>query len=100
MRTTQLIGHTDKVFNFLAKECEKLDCIDVIEGMFMEPIYGLHKYKDKDGNIWEEFEQDCPWSSGPMIFLGIKNGDVIKGWTLKDRSIGEYVDYEKGEYWV
>lgn len=40
-------------------------------GMFEEE-YDLSRYELKDGGYADEYEQCSPWSSGPVIFLGLK----------------------------
>jgi len=53
-------------------------------GMF-ENEYALHKYFLKDGRTAEEYEQAAPWSSGPVIFLGLKVSDGTDfRWSEKD----------------
>jgi len=101
-RSTQLIGHTDKVSRFLQK-CKKSDKLKPIKGMFGEDVYMLHKYIDKKGRVWKEFVQTAPWSSGPMIFLaiGCKATGKMKGWEARRPYGGdEVVDYQKGIFWV
>ena len=102
MRTTQFIGHTLEVDQFL-QSLESIKTKNKVYGMFGEEICSLYRYLDKNGSRWEEFEQYCPWSSGPVIFLGIRNLDTgeIRGW--KERYIegrGEYIDYQNGEFWI
>lgn len=49
-------------------------------GMF-DNEYALMKYTFPDGRVWEEYEQAAPWSSGPVIFLALKDtktGTIIK----------------------
>ena len=37
-----------------------------------EGTYPLYKYELNDGGYAEEYEQCSPWSSGPVIFLGLR----------------------------
>lgn len=45
-------------------------------GMFDE--LSLKRYKLKDGRTASEFEQAEIWSSGPMIWLGLRTSDGIE----------------------
>ena len=101
MRTTQLIGHTHEVETFLMllekMEGVALTCIGEITGMFGEKIRNLYSYTIPEGEVWEEFIQAEPWSSGPMIFLAIKNSrGEIKGWD--DEWIEWEYEYRKGTF--
>lgn len=99
MRSTQFIGHTNSVKSFLSF-CKKGEYISTVEGMFDEEVYDLHYYTDNNGIVWEEFVLASPWSSGPMIFLGIKNkNNLVMGWKLDRNTKGE-VDWEKETYFV
>lgn len=97
-RSTQFIGHTFESEQFIS-QCKDLGKIGKVEGMFSEHVADLHKYEDVLGDVWEEFVQAEPWSSGLMIFLGLKNGDIVKGWT-EAPSDNETVDHENGTYWA
>lgn len=97
-RTTQFIGHTNSVYAYLDK-CQKCEQAGVVEGMFGEIAYNLFVYVDCFGTEWREFVQAEPWSSGPMIFLGLKSESQVFGWTKKPSS-KEMVDRENGLYWV
>lgn len=102
MRTTQFIGHTDEVLNFL-ETCIKIKNIDTVYGMFDESIKDLYEYVDPSTNqTWEEFVQFCPWSSGPMIFLAIRNKQTgkIKGWKILKQSKYEFINYNEGTFYV
>jgi hypothetical protein len=48
-------------------------------GMFDE--YELKTYILKDESEAEEFVQFSPWASGPWIFLGLRIGERVIGWT-------------------
>lgn len=99
-RSTQFIGHTSEVRHFLVS-CIGNKKIGEVTGMFSEHIHDLYEYIDPHGNTWKEFEQVCPWSSGPMIFLAIRNKETgeIMGWKEEPRD-HETVDYTNGIYWV
>jgi len=101
MRTTQYIGHCDKSLNIL-KNCEKREKIEEIFGMFGEHIIDIFLFYDpKTNKYYREFEQYCPWSSGPMIFLGLKDEEGNEyGWEYVDKGLGEYIDYKEGCFWV
>lgn len=101
MRTTQFIGHTDEVLNFL-KTCTKTKKINTAFGMFGEPVADLYEYIDATGQMWEEFLQFCPWSSGPMLFLAIRNKQTkkIKGWKPSHTAHCEFIDSAKGTFYV
>ena len=70
---------------------EEMGMVGTVIGMFDEDVCDLYQYKDLEGHIWEEYEQYSPWSSGPVIFLAIRNkttGEEI-GWSVVDRGKGE-----------
>ena len=48
-------------------------------GMFDE--CDLKAYPLKDGQIAEEFVQFEPWASGPHVFIGLRIGERVIGWT-------------------
>ena len=54
---------------------------EVYTGMF-DDEYPLYVYTLKDGMIAEEFVQVDPWSSGPVIFLGLRVIDQDVGETI------------------
>lgn len=97
-RSTQFVGHTDSVDRFL-QNCVRCEPIGVVDGMFGEHIHDLSVYVDVFGTEWREFVQDEPWSSGPMIFLGLKSESHVLGWMQK-RSEKVMVDRESGQYWI
>lgn len=97
-RSTQFIGHTNRVIDFLST-CERVEKIGEVTGMFDEPVADLHRYRDADGNLWDEVVEFEPWSSGPVIFLGIRCGDRWMGWEPVSAS-HEFVDYESGEFYM
>lgn len=49
-----------------------------VYGMY-DNEYPLYKHIFPDGRVYEEYEQTTIWSSGPMIFLALKdeNGNPI-----------------------
>ena len=47
---------------------------ETFHGMFPEEeTYPLYRYTFPDGHVFEEAVQAEPWSSGPVIFLALKN---------------------------
>lgn len=48
----------------------------------------LNKYTTHEGKVYEEYVQASPWSSGPCIFLALKdeNGTAVKEtlWTYEE----------------
>jgi hypothetical protein len=94
MRTDQPMGLPDEATAFLqenvlmkganpCRHCQK-PTIDVFDceqygsytGMFEGQDYPLLRYKLKGGGVAEEFLQASPWSSGPVLFLGLKIKDA------------------------
>lgn len=61
-------------------------------GMFDES-YPLNKYTFPSGRVVFEFEQASPWSSGPVMFLALKdeNGEPIKKSLWTEEEIEEYL---------
>jgi len=51
--------------------------------------HDLTRYILPNGDVYEEFEQASPWSSGPCMFLALKdkNGDVVKESIWTDQEI-------------
>src|SRR3990167_1852298 len=100
MRCSQFIGHTKDVQDYLNK-CTNMGQQGMVKGMFDEDIYPLSVFTDKNLQFWQEFEQYCLWSSGPMIFLGIRTPDgIIKGWTRKEELVSVEFDQIKGELYI
>ncbi len=109
-RSTQFIGLNNQARLF-AENLTSIPSDNKTEGMFNEEI-PLRKWRDKDGNIYNEIEQVAPWSSGPMIFTCLEITKPVLGkeifikrlfeWredhNLKDKSM-EY-DSEEGTYYV
>ena len=50
--------------------------IGIVEGMFGEEIHKLKQYKIKQKVLIEEYVQAEPWSSGPCIFLALRNSET------------------------
>lgn len=72
-RSTQLAGLSPKAQTLVQKPgVEKLSSGETFDGMF-EETYPLHKYTMPDGTVYFEKIQAEPWSSGPVIFLALKN---------------------------
>ncbi|MFW9873072.1 MAG: hypothetical protein ACFFG0_08235 [Candidatus Thorarchaeota archaeon] len=88
MRCDQHVGFPGKALAFLNEFeipeevcehcgsiiCRKLEQIGEYYGMF-ENTYPLFRHQLKDGRYADEFYQCAPWSSGPVIFLGLKVSD-------------------------
>jgi len=105
-RSTHLIGLPTRADEFLYTDsngvCEKcgqglprnkytevlgngLD--DEVTGMFGEIVWHLRKFFDKHNNlVFAEKVQCTPWSSGPMIFLKLVNGEGsdVAVWSEKE----------------
>jgi len=49
-------------------------------GMFEEEKISLFKYTTDSGKVYTEYVQDDPWSSGPCIFIALKDesGNIVK----------------------
>jgi len=47
-----------------------------VEGMFDEVVHVLKEYETYDGIKIEEYVQAQPWSSGPCIFLALRNAET------------------------
>jgi len=75
MRCTQIFGLSEEAQEFLRENQyisskEYKDARD--EGMFDDgPI--LLEYVLKSGEVFQEFIQDIVWSSGPCIFLALRD---------------------------
>ena len=56
----------------------QIEPYDKFYGMY-ENEYSLDKYIFPDGRIFHSYVQAEPWSSGPVIFLALKdeNGEII-----------------------
>ena len=97
MRTTQFVGLTSDADNWLKenvritkRRCSCPDCqhehitevveeeYDITYGM-CEDSFPLNKYQLKSGEWVYEYVQADPWSSGPVIFLALRqeNGSPI-----------------------
>lgn len=55
--------------------------------------YPLKEYTLKNGEIVREFEQESPWSSGPIIFLALEDssGNPIQETLWTDDEIQSYL---------
>jgi len=107
MRMTQFVGLNKKSDAYLERYCEKEPaticprCKEILTyklkshicghayGMFEEDI-PLYEYTLKAGGRIREVVQAIPWSSGPVIFLCLKNksGKLIYKWPQREIDIG------------
>jgi len=86
----QIMGMPDEAYSFISR-------LDQVGELSFVPYY--HKngyacriYSDSNGTRYIEYEQSCPWVSGPMLFLGLKNektGEILFSWTQE--AMDEYV---------
>ena len=89
-RCFQLIGLPDAAYAFIAL-LEIVEESEFVE-YFYSDGYAFKTYRDNDGVEYIEYEQDCPWYAGPMLFLGLKrkdNGKIVYSW--KQEQIGKYL---------
>ena len=95
IRETQPMGLPKGALEFLEKNAKiKSYCkyCHRNDGYIKKPIkhYGmfdelsLYEYDLKDGTKAQEFIQRENWSSGPMIWLGLKTKDKIFKWNEKN----------------
>lgn len=98
MPYTKFVGHTERVKNILRDpKMIPLRVIDVVTGVFDEPVYELQEYTD--GEItYVEFVQAVIYNGGQLIFTGIRNVDTgeIIGWELSDKCFDKEFDYTLG----
>ena len=98
MAHTQFIGHTKRAQKILDDpKMIPLKVIDVVTGLFEEPVYELQEYTDGI-TTYQEFVQMVISSSGPMIYTALKNldtGEVI-GWTTSSKCVDDEFDYNLG----
>lgn len=100
MRATQIIGLSPRALQFIQdnqqSKISNCDCPDCETKHVVVPIqevwgdaskYGMFgdgpsllKYLMKNGEWIHEYVQCCPWSSGPMIYLSIKDHPELD-WT-------------------
>lgn len=99
MRTTQIIGLNEWAANLVHQTeiVEEIGCYRTFSDARVEPFnrkveipiaqvnevgsfvgmfdeeYPLHEYRMPDGRKYIEFVQAEPWSSGPCIFLALKD---------------------------
>ena len=57
---------------FIQEECGRYAGMFAWDNESDEGTYPLFRYSLKDGGYAEEYEQAAPWSSGPVIFLGLR----------------------------
>lgn len=96
-RTTHFMGLYEGAQTFLAAQClhnptQECPCCgnlsggdllssanDIpVEGMFGETVHILRTYYMTDDKPVEEYVQATPWSSGPCIFLALRDADTKK----------------------
>lgn len=104
--TTQYIGLTRHARSFVGG----LRCVDdptnYTYGMSDEDVVYLGTWRDANtGEVYREFEQVSPWSSGPMIFTCLIDSQGRKSFEWVEDTIeyavdGSKVDYENGRYLV
>jgi len=98
-RSTSYVGLTKEARNFL-KENAHIETItftnDYGEGTVQRPKgiktgecgmfdeCELKTYILKDGSEAEEFVQFEPWASGPWVFVGLRVGEKVIGWTQEE----------------
>lgn len=65
---------SEETLTLKGKKClvEREGSGDTVEGF---NSYPLVKYSFPDGRVLFEYVQDSPWSSGPVIFLALKDSD-------------------------
>jgi len=103
-RSTQIIGLTQEAENFIAENCARKEikvcseCGTQTGGDYIYNIYDnktgkklglfndgpdLYEYTLKNGDKVRTIVQWCLWSSGPSIFLCLKNekGEMLFEWT-------------------
>lgn len=127
MRETQFVGLTASAEEYIQKHaiyikeetckhcgnvikpgrymCEE---IGEVEGMFGEVVYKLRRFIDKEtGEQFQEFVQAEPWSSGPMIFLGLEkvNPDgtttpIQETLWVEDETLNTEYDTLSGKFYV
>ena len=45
--------------------------------------YSMKVFQDESGEIYEEFEQACPWYGGPNLYLGLRkvsSKEIVLKW--------------------
>jgi hypothetical protein len=56
----------------------KTEIIGKIEGAWNDHVADLNRYTLPSGDVYEEYIQAEPWSSGPCYFIALKrNGEVV-----------------------
>jgi hypothetical protein len=43
--------------------------------------YSLFRWRLTDGQVADEFHQVTEWSSGPVMFLGLRIGEIVLEWS-------------------
>ena len=105
MRTTQFVGLTNRADEYVKKNSVDINHNgDTIDDMFGSPYYQCATFTHKNGKTFEEYLQECPWSSGPMIFLALRyvGGNPIKSslWISDESAREEEYNSKTGKYWV
>lgn len=74
-KVSRLYSEGEVVVDFASEvlDLEKYPAGDEVLGMFEEKVHTLQVYKMRDGSFVEEYIQAEPWSSGPMIFLALRD---------------------------
>lgn len=65
-------GHTEQFEREVTEDPRKTEECGSFFGMFDEE-YPLRRYTMPNGKVYEEYVQAEPWSSGPCIFLALRN---------------------------
>ena len=91
-RFFQFIGLPEEAKWFLKKNKAKQIGEQEFEEYFYMDGYAMKIYETPDGKKYYEYECACPWDSGPMLYLGLKNekDEIISEWNKN--FIGEYYD--------
>lgn len=110
-RSNQLVGLTDEARQFLLEneiepdicECCKrpfpreLEQISSVFGYWDEE-FPLHRHFLKNGTVANEFHQETVYSSGPIIFIGLKCDDREFLWSQDD--INKAYTKKEKETWL
>jgi hypothetical protein len=73
-------GATESFDRLVEITVAKIESIGKIEGAFDPIVSDLHRYTMPNGDVFEEYIQASPWSSGPCYFIALKHpdGSVVK----------------------